>query len=255
MATTNHPSFWPRWEDNKPFALLLLILLTYGIVYLGTKIDRASKPEPTEHQITIEGQADTTTISDIATVTVGVESKADDVATAQANNSAIMNPLIEKIKALGIDATDIQTSNYNAYENTEWDGQTIISKGWAVSNQLDIKIRNTDLVQNVLDTAGQNGATSISGPAYALDDPNTVKEELRAVAIADAKTQAAKIANSLGLNLERVVGYSEWTDNGQNVFTAYSRTAVGGSSEAAPTVEPGSEKQTLHVSITFTLER
>lgn len=252
MATTNHhSSFWPSWEENKPFALLLIILLAYSIVFLAMKMEQIGKPDPYEHQITVEGVADTKAIPDLATITVGIDTQGEDVATAQNENSSSMNALIAKMKALGLAADDLQTSNYNVYENTQWNGETYVSNGWVVSNQLKITVRDNNLVAGVLDTAGQNGATNISGPSFAVDDTESLKQELRTAAIADAQKQAAKIAAALGVGLERVVGYSEWTDNGPEVYSSSSKEAYGG---GAPTVEPGSTQTTLHVSVTYRLE-
>ena len=250
--STNRSSFWPTWEENKPFALLLIILLAYAIVFLAMKMERLGKPEPFEHQITIEGQADASAVPDIATVTVGVDTQGAEVASAQAENSTTMNALVEKIKALAISAEDIQTSYYNVYENTEWNGQEYVSNGWIVSNQIEIKIRNSELVSSVLDTAGQNGATSISGPAFAVEDTSALKDQVRTLAIADAKQKASILASTLGIELEEVVGYSEWSENSTDDYMMRSSAAYGGG-ESAPDVEAGSEELTLHVSITYTL--
>lgn len=253
MTTPQHSSFWPTWEENKPFALLLLILLAYGIVYLGMKIARLNEPEPYEHQITVEGEADGSAINDIATVTIGVDTKGDEVASAQAENSTTMNALVEKVKAIGIDTEDIQTSYYNVYENTEWNGEEYVSNGWIVSNQIEVKIRDNALVAQVLNVAGQEGATNISGPSFAVDDTGELKDQVRTAAIANAREKAAALSSTLGIELKEIVGYSEWSEgDDSHVYRSYKdyTDSFGG---GAPDVEPGSEELTLHVSITYTL--
>ena len=252
MPTPNTRSFWPTWEENKPFALLLLILIVYMIAFLGTKMEAISKPEPYEHQISIEGEATVTASPDIATVTVAVDTTAEDVASAQASNSETMNTLLEKIKALGVAEDDIQTSYYNVYEATEWDGETYVSKGWTVSNSVTVKIRDSALVSSVLDVAGQNGATSISGPSFELEDTSSLKERARVEAIADAQEKAVALSQALGVQLEAVVGYSEWTDSGDPYLYRSYDSSYGGSL-ASPEIETGSEELTLHVSVTYRL--
>lgn len=216
-------------------------------------MNRLGEPEPYEHQITVEGTADASAIPDIATVTVGIDTEGADVATAQAENSTSMNALIEKVKALGIESRDVQTSYYNVYENTEWDGETYVSKGWIVSNQITVKVRNNELVSTMLDVAGQNGATNISGPSFEVEDTEDLKNEMRLAAIADAQTKAAAIAQGLGIELKRVIGFSEWNENDDDPYRVYAEMGFGGS-DGAPTVEPGSEEFTLHVSLTYSLE-
>ncbi|MEK7665278.1 MAG: SIMPL domain-containing protein [Patescibacteria group bacterium] len=255
MATSQNRSFfWPTWEENKPFALLLIILLAYAIVFLAMKMEQLGKPEPYEHQMTFEGEATVTASPDVATVTVAVDNTAEDVTSAQTSNSETMNLLLEKVKALGISADDIQTSYYNVYEATEWDGEAYVSIGWTVSNSITIKIRDNALVSSVLDTAGQNGATSISGPSFELEDTDSLKERARVLAIADAQEKALTLSQTLGVELDTVVGYSEWTDSSDPyMLRSYAESAYGGST-SSPEIEAGSEEMTLRVSITYRLE-
>lgn len=247
------PSFWPTWEGNKPFALLLLILLVYTIVYLGMKMERLDEPQPYEHQISVDGEATVSAVPDVATVIVGIDTTEEDVASAQATNSAAMNALLEKIKTLNISADDIQTNSYNVYEATEWDGENYVSNGWTVSNAVTITIRESSLVASVLDVAGQNGATSISGPSFELQDTSALKERARAEAIADAQEKALSLANTLGIELEEVVGYSEWMEN-DDPYLYRSYDAAYGGAGSVPDVEAGSEELKVHVSITYRLD-
>lgn len=254
-------NFWPTWRDNKWFALLLGIALVYFIVFLGAKINQSIvtaeslvKPVPFEHSILIDGKGTVTGTPDIATVSLGILSKGVDVATAQTGNSASMNTMIEKIKAIGIAEADIATSNYNVYEDQTWNPDTgaYTSNGWIVSQEITVKIRDTKNISTVLDTAGKNGATNITGPNFTLDDPSNLKSEARAEALADAKTKAAAVAKSLGVKIDGVVGYSEWSDEG--VLFANERSMIADSvGGIAPTIQPGSTDVTVNVTVTFKL--
>ena len=98
------------------------ILLAYVIILVGTMIrnnlqkynyiGQADRPERT---ITVQGTGKVTVKPDIAVTTMGVISSAKTVAEAQQKNTEIMNKLIEKVKALGIEEKDIQTTNYIFY--------------------------------------------------------------------------------------------------------------------------------------------
>ncbi len=253
-------NFWPTWRENKWFALLLGIVLVYTIVLLGAKINQTmlaaqqiGEPEPFEHTIVIDGTGTVTGTPDIATVSMGVESKGADVATAQAANTTAMNALIEKIKALGVASADLQTSNYSVYEDQTWNPDTgeYTSNGWIVSQQISVKIRDTAKISMVLDTAGKNGATNIYGPTFTIDDPTNLKAQARDEALADAKTRAEAIAKSLGVRLEQIVGYSEWSDDGLSFFDSVKE--LGGAGGSAPTIEAGSTDVTVNVSVTYKL--
>ncbi len=253
-------SLWPKWDENKPFALVLLVLSAFFVMFLWVKTDytlkssqQIGKPEPFEHSITVEGQARVFGTPDIATVTLGVESKADEVASAQQENTRVMNALNGKVKALGISDEDIQTSNYSVYQNYVWnpDTQTSEPRGWIVSQQITVKVRDTSKLSALLETAGTSGATNISGPNFTVDDMSKLKDEARAGALADAMKKAEELAQKLGVRFERIIGYREWTEGGSPPPYPYYAEGMGGG--GAPKIEPGAAELILHSSVTYKL--
>ena len=254
-------TIWPKWKEDKVYASIIFLLLVSAVVYLGAKTDnliRQSKevgrPQPYEHTILVEGEGRVTGKPDIATVTLGTESHGVDVAIAQASNSDVMNKIIAELKAMSISEDDIQTSNYNVGEDTKWnpDTNTYDSNGWVVYNYVTVKVRDTAKLPDVLAMAGQNGITNISGPIFTIDDSTNLKNEARVKAIAAAQKKAKEIAQTLGLQVESVVGYSEWEPStGYNNYYDYASSAL--SVAPAPTIESGSSEVTVSVSITYKL--
>jgi len=254
-------SFWPDWHENKPFSLGLLVLLTFLVMFLWVKIDliqrqavMVNKPVPYEHSIVVEGKSKVTGAPNIATVMLTIDTKAGSVVDAQKLNTTIVNKLLEKLKDEGVSKEDIQTSYYSSYENFEWNQslQKSVSIGWIVSQQLTVKIRDLKKIGDVLEVAGQNGVTNISGPNLTLDDQSHLEAEARLKAIEEASVRARDLEKRLGVRLERVIGYSEWTEGPQSYNTYYAKAegmGVGG----APEIEPGSVDLTLHVSLTYKL--
>lgn len=261
-SSTHKHSFWPQWDENKPFALVLLLIGAFLVVYLNARItqvqqetDQVGKPQPYEHSITVEGEGKVIGTPDIATITLGVESKGDDVGMAQASNTTIANSLIEKVKAMGVASADIQTSNYSVYPNYEWNIVTLESeqKGWTVSQSITVKVRNLSNVSTLLALSGANGATSVSGPEFTIDDTSNLKDEARSKAVADAKSKAEALAVELGVQLDGITGYSEYV-NTPSPYPYYDMYAMsGGVKEATPTIEPGSSEVDLVVSVTYKL--
>ncbi len=251
-----HRSIWPQWEENKPFALVLLLLGAFMVIYFNVRItqvqretEHLDKPTPYEHTIVVDGMGTVTGTPDIATVTLGVDTKGADVATTQSQNSTTVNALLAQVKALGVADADVQTSNYSVYENNEWnpDTQTYDSKGWVVSQTLTVKVRDTAKVSAILDAAGKSGVTNVSGPSFTIDDPSNLKDQAREKAVADAKAKAEKLAAELGVTLDRVVGYTEYTNTSPYPYYD-SMMGTGGS---APTIAAGSNDVSLNVSITY----
>lgn len=256
----HHGSIWPEWHQNKPFALMLLLIGSFVVVFLMAKIDQMQAetaqiglPYPSEHTITIDGEGKVVGKPDIATITVGVDSKAIDVATAQVSNTTTVNAMLAAIKALGVSADDVQTASYNVYENTTWnpDAQTYDSDGWVVSQSLTIKVRDTSKVASVLSVAGQNGATNVYGPSFTIDDPSDLKAEARQMAVADAAEKAAQLAATLGVRLGGVVSYSEYSGGTPYPYDYAMYDKAYGGESSAPTIEPGTNEIDLTVSVTY----
>lgn len=259
-ATPRPSSIWPQWHENKPFALVLILIGSFLVVFLMAKVDQIQKetaqiglPYPSEHTITIDGEGLVVGKPDVATVTIGVDTKASDVAGAQEQNTATTNILTEKIKGLGILADDIQTSYYSVYENFVWnaDTETSESQGWVVSQTLTVKVRDTSKVSALLAVAGQNGATNVYGPSFTIDDPSQLKVQAREEAVADAAAKAAQLAATLGVKLGGVVSYSEYSGGQVYSYDSYalatSEKAYGG----APNIESGTNEVSLTVSVTY----
>lgn len=252
-------SFWPNWREHSFFFvtlnLLLVSLILMALAQAGQSFYEAKqvgKPQPLEHTIYVEGEGKVTIVPDLATVTLGVETSAESVEAAQAENSRVMNGLSAEIKALGIDAKDLQTQYYSVYEDEYWNPETgeYISTGWIVSQQLAVKVRDTAKVSDVLSVAGKNGVTNIYGPDFSVDDPESQLEEARKEAIADARMKAQTIAASLGVTLGDVVGYSEYSGGDVYYRDMYMETSAA----EAPSIESGSEELSLTISATYLIE-
>ncbi|MBU0646682.1 SIMPL domain-containing protein [Patescibacteria group bacterium] len=250
---------WPKFRENLPFAVVLLILLAAGAVFLGVKtytaLQAVSKPAPMEHLITIEGQGKVSGKPDIASISFGILSRAKSVTEAQAANTQAMNALLEKVKALGIAEDDLRTANYNAYQDYWWNPDTQKSEpsDWIVSQDVTVKVRDISQTSSVIEVAGQNGATNISGPNFVIDDPENLKAEARAKAMAAAQARALEIARRLDLDLGEVVGYYEYAPDAgyYPAYSSYMSEGMGGG--GGPTIQPGSNEIILNVSLTYLL--
>lgn len=253
---------WPKWRENKPFALGLLILIAYAILFLWVKTDytiaqrrEVGKPTPLEHSITVDALGKAVGKPDLATVNVTVESRDPDAAAAQTKNTGTMNDVLGKIKALGISDDDIQTSAYNSWQDCVWNQDTQVCEptDWVVSSTATVKVRDTAKVGDVLQVAGQNGAT-VSGPNLTVDDTTSLQAEARDKAMDEALKKAKAIADKLHLKIEKVIGYSEYSNDAYPpVPYAADRLYATGGGTPAPDVQAGSQEVSLTVSVTFKL--
>lgn len=248
-------SIWPSWKDNRGFALLLGILMAYSIVFLGAKIREtmytssqvgvADRPAPS---ISVTATATTTVASDIATVDLGVTNSASSAATAQDDNTVRVNAMIAGLRELGVEDKDMKTSAYTVYPQYDYNQSPAVVVGYEASQTVTVRIRNKDLVNSVIEKAGDLGATNIGSLRYEADDKTVAEAEARKEAIGRAYEQALSIADAMGARLGDVVSYAE-SDNPSYYGYAYD---VGGG--ATPDIQPGEEEVVMTVYIDYALE-
>lgn len=218
---------------------------------------QVGKPVPYEYTVNIEGVGIAYAKPDISKITFYVESKNTTLEEAQNDNTKQTNALLEKLVASGIERKDIQTTYYNSYENQIYDYERAEYKsfGWIVSQSIELTLRDLEKVSAALALLGQNGATNITGPNFAVENDSVAMQEAREKALADAKQKAATISQQLGIKLGLPTSYSEWKEEVPDY--GYSMKAETGMSEpsAAPTIETGENATKLHVSLSYVIER
>ena len=259
---------WPSFKEQRAFAIPLFLLLIFLILFFIVKttfslkeMQRIGKPQPYEHTIAIEAEGKAMAIPDIAQLSLGVETRAVDVPAAQQKNTETMNIIIEGIKGLKIAEEDIQTASYSVYQEEYWDADTQRNKkgDWIVSQQLIVKVRDMKNISSVLQLAGQKGVTNISGPTFSIDNLSNLKTEAREKGLEEAEQKAQQIANKLGLQLEKIIGYSEWYDNSVQPLPYYSQSMVnqlgmGGSESSSPNIPSGTQEIKLNINVTYLLK-
>lgn len=217
--------------------------------YIGVPIER--------NTISVTGEGKVVAIPDIAAIDLGTTIERPTVAAAQKENTRVMNELLAKLAAGGVDKKDIQTTSYNVYPSYDWtDGKQTL-RGYTVSQNVHVKVRDLDKVGDFIGQAGALGANQIGGIQFTVDDPEKIKDEARMKAIENAKAKAAALSQVAGVRLVRVVSFSETTGGNPPPPIYYAKDMLGmGGAEAAPapSVEAGSTEIIVDVSMTYEIE-
>lgn len=235
------------------------IILVYGIVFLGTLIRNNLREfyfighSPREERtITVQGEGKVPVRPDVATVNLGMTADGATAAEAQTKNTTVMNNLITALKSAGVVEDDIQTNNYNIYPIYDYENGSQTLRGYQVSQDVRVKIRNLDQSGTILALAGDVGATNVSGLQFTIDDEEKYLEQARNLALDDARQQAQKLSQALGVNLVAVVGYDENQIGGVQPPYPYMAEARSLLFDVpTPTVEPGSTEVGMQVRVVF----
>jgi uncharacterized protein YggE len=255
-------SFWPSWEENKLFTVLLAILLAYGIVFLLVKTREATLTanhvgiaDRAPATISVTATDSATSVPDIATVDIGSTSLASTSAAALDTNTARMNAITAALKAMGIEDKDIKTTSYDVSpQYTYSPSQPSTISGYQAVQTITVRIRDQKNVSAVLDKARELGATNIGSLRFETDDTTSVEAEARTKAIRKAYAQGQSIARAMGAHLGDVVTYVEYTDDDKYPYPYPVNQAADSSAGSAPSISVGENETSMTVNIEFSLE-
>ncbi len=232
------------------FLVVFLAVLTWNEV---KKHDYIGRENQQIYTITIDGEGKITAIPDIAQISLGIQTEKSTVATAQKENTDKMNKIIGELKVMGVEAKDIKTTNYSIYPRYDWlDGRQLL-RGYIVSQNVSIKIRDLEKVGTIVDKAGSLGANEVGSLNFTIDEPEQIRQEARVKALANAKEKAEALAKVAGVKLGKLVSFSESGTAPMPVYRDYALKTLdmGGTAEAAPAVEPGSQDVIVNVMVTY----
>ena len=190
---------------------------------------------------------------DIVNISAGVTTQAMTASDALRQNSAEMQRVIDRLRSLGVPERDIQTTRINLNARFDYDQQTRnqVFRGYEASNQVSVKLRDTEEVGNVLDALVQAGANNINGPRFSVSDDTGPKAEARRRALERARTMALEYARVAGYSNVRVLKISESVSGSAREYGADAIMVTAQRSAAAPPVQPGMVETGVTVSFSY----
>ncbi len=245
---------------NKIVTIFIGVFLTLGTIYLGILSWNSIKAHdyigisPKEsHSISITGEGKVTSVPDVAKIQLGYSVEKKTVADAQKENTAKMNAVIDKLKKdFKIDEKDIKTVNYFISPQYNWNDGRQSLRGYLVSQDLGVKVREMDKVSQILDMAGSVGLNQIGNLSFEIDNPEELKQQAREKALAQAKEKAEALAKIVGVKLGNIISFSESSSDSQPMpYYSLEKAASGMGGGAAPSVEAGSNEITVFATVQY----
>lgn len=163
---------------------------------------------PATPQIVVSASAEVRATPDRASVSVGVQSRAATAAEAAAQNSRKQRAVIEAIKAKGVPAEQIGTSQFNVMPETRYDreGQAAPRTiSYLVSNVVNVELRRIDQVGPVIDAALGAGANQINSLSFGLSAADSARRAALTLAVAKARADAEAMARAAGGSLGTLI--------------------------------------------------
>lgn len=260
----NNQPFLSLWYVQVLVVLILIGIVTSLMAYTKLTIRESRYGEYGMATINVRGEGEVMARPDIGTFSFSVMAEGDDAASAQNDSAEKINAINAYLSEQGIEDKDIKTSGY--YLNPKYTypnrvcaagmycppGEAVID-GYEVSQTITVKVRNLDQSGDLVTGVGERGATNISGLSFTIDDESNLKAEARAMAIADAKERAEKLADDLGVDIVRITGYYEeeyyppYGYGGDMMMSARAESAAN----VSPDMPTGENQISSTVSVTF----
>ncbi|MEO0730478.1 MAG: SIMPL domain-containing protein, partial [Pseudomonadota bacterium] len=139
-------------------------------------------------QISVRASGRVDVAPDRATFQTGVVTQARTAKDALAVNSSAMQNLVDGLKALGIKARDLQTSDFsiNPQYRRNKNGPPEI-EAFEVRNTLAILIRDTDRIGEIIDKSASLGANQFGGLRFVVSGEDEKLDAARANAMEAAR--------------------------------------------------------------------
>jgi uncharacterized protein YggE len=171
--------------------------------------------EAQKRTISLSATGAVKTTPDRVDISTGVTSEAKTAREALDMNTEAMAKVVEALKADGIEAKDIQTVDFSVgpiYEQRPYDrpdSKPPVVVGYRVTNQVRITLRDTRKLGAILDKVVSLGANQIDSIGFGVDQPETLKDEARKLALKNVTDNAKLYAEAAGVILGPILSISE----------------------------------------------
>ena len=206
-----------------------------------------------DNRIYVSGSATVKADPDIAQAQLGVQTFADSVGKAVAENNARSGAIQAALAAQGIAAKDMLTTGFNVYPQMDYEKDRAgVVVGYWTSNMLSVKIRNLAKVGDILQAGIDAGANNVSGLYFSLEDPDSLLQEARVQAVADARKRAESLVTAAGAKLGKVLSIRETSPWYGPVMARADFDKAEGA--ASVPVQPGELEVTGQVEVVFEIK-
>jgi uncharacterized protein YggE len=212
--------------------LAAALLITLAALITGCAGGLTSPEKATVRTIDVTGIGKVKIEPNIAHVNIGVRSRSPEVMEAFNENSEIAENIIQTLMDMGIEQKDIQTRNFNIFQQQDQPrGEEEPTISYIVENTVAVTVRDLDSLGEVLSVIVSEGANTIHGITFDIEDREAAIEEARQMAIEDAKSQAEAIADTASVNLGDIRSINISQDGGAIPRVEYAEEAAMGAGE------------------------
>lgn len=252
--------------SSTPFRLLTGLVLLMALITLGSiarlNFEKAKYANPMPATVSVSGVGEVIAVPDVGEFSFMVNAKGDDAAAAQSQSATAINDVIAYLTGAGVAEGDIKTTGYNVYPHYRYEDRVCpagsfcpsgepIEDGYEASQTVTVKVRNINDAGTLISGVGEHGATNISSLSFTVDDSEAIRAEARTKAIADAEAKAITLANDLGVQLVRFIGYYDESGYAEPYYNTKVMAFEAADQSVVPEMPVGEDVTTVRVNVTY----
>jgi uncharacterized protein YggE len=235
---------------------LMLASMLFGAAPVAAQQPTPSTATSQGPEIVTSGTGEARVTPDRAQIFMGVQTRAATAAQAGTDNARKTRAVIDAVKARGIPAAQIATSEYNLYpeydhrEPPREGPQTPRVIGYVATNTVRIEVRQLDQVGGIIDAGLAAGANMVNTIQFTASNVDVARRAALAEAVGRARADAEALAQAAGGTLGSLIELNtQASPIRPYVMERAMRmdAAAGGMAQATP-IEPGQQTLTVWVS-------
>lgn len=208
-------------------------------------------PVPPEGSIVVTGTGTVSVVPDVVELRLGIVVARPTVEAARAEAATVMDAVLAAVRAVGVAARDVRTTLLSVQPRYDYrDGLAPILTGYELVNTVEVTVRDTATVADVVDGGLRAGATSMDGLSFRVADPLPAEREARIRAVAAAHARAEVLAAAAGLTILGVADIVEGAAAGPPGPRFKAERMLMASDVATP-VEAGSTEIAVTVTVNY----
>ncbi|ORT99848.1 hypothetical protein D081_1429 [Anaerovibrio sp. JC8] len=238
--------------SKKVYIVVMCLVLCLGLMGAASAAPNGQYSESSI--ISVDGYGTATTSPDMANIRIGIESTAKDAKLAQQENATKMASVLEAIKALGIEDSNIKTAFFDLSPIYNYpEGKSAEVVGYTATNYIAVKVNDVTKAGTVIDKALNNGANRIDSLSFDVKSPEGLRKAALKNAVQDARNKADILAGALGV---RITGIKLVTENVGSVTARENKMMGTGARDfvAASAVATPLEAGTIDVKATVHID-
>jgi uncharacterized protein YggE len=189
---------------NRAWAAPILLALTLAAASAEAQTQAVEPPT-----VAVSGEGVVNGVPDRASIAVSVESRAVSQRDAQSRTAGVMKAVQDRLRALGVAADAVRTTNVNLFVDADYVNGRRITKGYVSTNAVDVRIDAIERVGEIVDAVVAAGATSVGEVRFDFKNRAGLEREALKLAVQDARARADAMAAGAARVIDRVLRIEE----------------------------------------------